>query len=114
MHQVLYSFRSYFFLIFTLCFLQLEAQKSNYYKLSWSAPNQKNFYVQLTAEPSSETYTDFCLPAWRPGRYILQNYSASVFGFSAIEENGQSLSWKKIDKDTWRVFHQKTKKKIES
>lgn len=112
MHQILHSFKTYFFLIFTLSFLQLEAQKSNYYKLSWSAPNQKNFYVHLIVEPSSDTYTDFCLPAWRPGRYILQNYSASVFGFSASEENGQSLNWKKIDKDTWRVFHQKTKKKI--
>ena len=42
------------------------------------------------------------LPAWTPGAYEIDNFARNVLNFSA-EEMGMSLSWDKIDPDTWRV-----------
>lgn len=42
------------------------------------------------------------LPAWTPGAYEISNFARNIFNFSA-EEGGNSLSWDKLDPDTWRV-----------
>jgi len=45
---------------------------------------------------------DFKLPAWRPGRYSIQNYAALVQEFQAFS-NVKDLHFQKHDKQTWRV-----------
>ncbi len=42
------------------------------------------------------------LPAWTPGAYEIDNFARNVSNFTA-EETGASLSWDKLDPDTWRV-----------
>ncbi len=42
------------------------------------------------------------LPKWTPGAYEIDNFARDVANFSA-EEGGSSLSWDKVDPDTWRV-----------
>lgn len=42
------------------------------------------------------------LPAWTPGAYEIDNFARNVENFAA-EEVGTSLSWDKVDPDTWRV-----------
>ena len=42
------------------------------------------------------------LPAWTPGAYEIDNFARNVGNFSA-EETGTSLSWDKLDPDTWRI-----------
>lgn len=42
------------------------------------------------------------LPAWTPGAYEISNFARNVANFSA-EEGGASLTWDKLDPDTWRV-----------
>jgi predicted metalloprotease with PDZ domain len=42
------------------------------------------------------------LPAWTPGAYEVANFARNVSNFSA-EEAGSSLTWDKLDPDTWRV-----------
>jgi predicted metalloprotease with PDZ domain len=42
------------------------------------------------------------LPAWTPGAYEIDNFARNVSGFTA-EETGTTLSWDKVDPDTWRV-----------
>ena len=42
------------------------------------------------------------LPAWTPGAYEIDNFARNVANFTA-EETGTSLSWDKVDPDTWRV-----------
>jgi predicted metalloprotease with PDZ domain len=42
------------------------------------------------------------LPAWTPGAYEISNFARNISNFSA-EETGTSLSWDKLDPDTWRV-----------
>lgn len=43
------------------------------------------------------------LPAWRPGRYELQNFAKNIQIFEVSDENGQKLSARKITKDRWVV-----------
>jgi predicted metalloprotease with PDZ domain len=42
------------------------------------------------------------LPAWTPGAYEISNFSRWVSGF-APSAAGTSLSWDKLDYDTWRI-----------
>lgn len=77
------------------------------YSLSFMSPNTHTYVIELQTEPQYETYTDFKMPAWRPGRYYLQDYAAAVSHVEAFGTGAQPLKWQKIDKDTWRVSHDK-------
>ncbi|MBC8045118.1 MAG: hypothetical protein IAF08_16890, partial [Rhizobacter sp.] len=73
------------------------------YTLSQLSPNLHTFVVTLTVKNSDKkSFVDFILPAWRPGRYQIQNYAASVQEFEAFSEK-QLLAFEKTDKQTWRV-----------
>ncbi|GAB3890294.1 M61 family metallopeptidase [Spirosoma agri] len=43
------------------------------------------------------------LPAWRPGRYELQQFAKNIQRFEVIDATGQPLSVRKITKDRWLV-----------
>ena len=43
------------------------------------------------------------LPAWRPGRYELQNFAKNIQRFSIQNQEGNPVSFQKITKDRWRV-----------
>jgi predicted metalloprotease with PDZ domain len=43
------------------------------------------------------------LPAWRPGRYELQNFAKNIQAFEAFTKDGISLQTKKTTKDRWFV-----------
>jgi predicted metalloprotease with PDZ domain len=43
------------------------------------------------------------LPAWRPGRYELQNFAKNIQTFEVFDENNNLLATKKISKDRWKV-----------
>lgn len=43
------------------------------------------------------------LPAWTPGAYEIDNFSRYVTGFTATSAGDKSLSWDKLDYDTWRI-----------
>ncbi|MCS7153934.1 MAG: PDZ domain-containing protein [Bacteroidia bacterium] len=74
-----------------------------YYRLSWESPPRYTYIVEIEASPSRGGYTDFALPAWRPGRYIIQNYAGAVSHFEAFDAEGGALPWRKVSKDVWRV-----------
>ncbi|MDW8088726.1 MAG: PDZ domain-containing protein [Bacteroidia bacterium] len=73
------------------------------YRLRWETPPRYTYIVEIVASPSPGRRTLFCLPAWRPGRYILQNYAGAVSHFAAYDEAGRPLPWRKTTKDTWEV-----------
>ena len=45
----------------------------------------------------------FQLPAWRPGRYELANFSQNIQKWGAYNENGNAIDFRKITKDLWEV-----------
>lgn len=73
--------------------LTLEDRKAHFLKVDLTLPLAgKNAHV------------DFCMPAWAPGAYQIANYAKFVQEFSARDEKARVLAFRKIDKQTWRVF----------
>lgn len=73
------------------------------YTLEWDNPASHLYQISLTTSGANGPFSDFQIPAWRPGRYYLQDYAAAVSDFSAVDAEGKSLSWKKTDNHTWQV-----------
>ena len=83
----------------------LLAQNANvHYQLGMSHPYTHLFEVEIKIEglAKNESAVDFILPVWRSGRYVIFDFAGGVQEFSA-HSGGTELSWKKIDKSTWRV-----------
>lgn len=47
---------------------------------------------------SNRDWLDLRMPAWRPGRYVFQNFARLVQEFDA-----GGRPWERVDKDTWRI-----------
>ena len=73
-----------------------------HYRLGWTNPASQLYHVTVTATAQGDSVV-FSLPAWRPGRYILQNYAANVQKVRAHDEQGRALDARWIDLDSWRV-----------
>lgn len=80
------------------------ARSTVLYELVPQAPNSHLITVTLRyAAPEPVKYLDVALPAWRPGRYQIQNYARNVRDFRATDQAGRPLAWEKLDKSTWRI-----------
>src|SRR3954451_18248983 len=66
------------------------------YALSWGDPNRHLFDVAITFT-SPVDRPRLLLPAWRPGRYLIQNYAANVREWSA------TVPMRKEEKSAWRL-----------
>ncbi|HEX8617612.1 MAG TPA: PDZ domain-containing protein [Thermoanaerobaculia bacterium] len=53
-----------------------------HYLLSWTDPAERLFEVTIRFTAPADT-PQLLLPAWRPGRYLIQNYAANVRDWSA-------------------------------
>ncbi|MEL6671688.1 MAG: PDZ domain-containing protein [Bacteroidota bacterium] len=73
------------------------------YTLDWLTPNTHTYLVSLEVAPSSGALTEFMLPTWRPGRYILQDYAAAVSHVEVVNEKGEAVSWRKTTPSVWSV-----------
>jgi predicted metalloprotease with PDZ domain len=73
------------------------------YRLSVTRPTTHLVEVEIRATGVKEPTLDFVMPAWAPGRYAIYDFAKNVQDFCARDEQGQALSWRKIDKQTWRV-----------
>ncbi len=80
----------------------LLAQSYNY-TLGWENAASHIYQVELQTAAQSGSHSDFQVPAWRPGRYYLQDYAAGILDFSASDQSGKVLKWEKLDNNTWRV-----------
>ncbi|MGH7566702.1 MAG: hypothetical protein ACREK2_07725, partial [Gemmatimonadota bacterium] len=72
------------------------------YTIGWTNPASQLYEIAITTRAAGEPI-EFSLPAWRPGRYIVQNYSANVQNVQAMDETGNPLPAEWIDLDSWRV-----------
>lgn len=75
---------------------------SVHYALSWREPNDHLFDVAIRFS-AARANPELSLPAWRPGRYLIQNYAANVRQWEAEDVRGRSLPMEKIGKSRWRV-----------
>jgi predicted metalloprotease with PDZ domain len=68
-----------------------------FYLLAWSRPADRLYDITIRFTAPADT-PRLLLPAWRPGRYLLQNYAANVREWTA----GDARAWKD-GKTSWRV-----------
>lgn len=73
------------------------------YKLYVKNHASHYIYVDLLISGLSSPEAQVNLPAWRPGRYELGNFSKNIKKFEAFDQEGGPLSFKKTDKDTWQI-----------
>lgn len=73
------------------------------YDVSWDTPSDHYFQVSIGIGNVVDQQVDVQMPAWRPGRYVMQNYSKYIVDFSAHSRDGAELPFEKVDKDTWRI-----------
>ncbi len=62
--------------------------------------------VQIPANLNVPNETDLVMPVWTPGSYLVREFERHVQDFAA-DANGRALDWDKINKNTWRVQHQR-------
>ena len=73
-----------------------------------SFENPLTFYaqVQMTFEvpAAAQEVVELQLPAWRPGRYELQNFAQKVQRVTVEDAaSGEHLAFQKVTKDRWQV-----------
>ncbi|NQV72320.1 M61 family metallopeptidase [bacterium] len=79
------------------------AQSDINYDVTWDSPEDHYYNVSMEIGGLTNETVDVRMPAWRPGRYVMQNYARYVIGFEAKTAAGKALPFEKIDKDTWRI-----------
>ncbi len=78
------------------------------YTLSMPEPHTHYFQVEAELSGVKQKYVDFTMPVWAPGSYLVREFAKNVEGFEAKDKNGKSLRSEKIDKNTWRVYTDKS------
>jgi len=58
--------------------------------------------VRFAAAPSPAQF-NLVMPVWTPGSYLVREYARHVQDFAAKDNSGRTLSWRKANKNTWRV-----------
>jgi predicted metalloprotease with PDZ domain len=74
-----------------------------HYRLFSTAPESRFIEIECSIGHISSDTIELQLPAWRPGRYELQNFAKNIQKFGVFNTNGQPLPYRKITKDRWLV-----------
>lgn len=72
------------------------------FKISKST-TQANFFDIEFCFKAKSNLIELQLPAWRPGRYELQNFSKNIQSFKVFDENDADIPFKKTTKDKWQI-----------
>ncbi len=73
------------------------------YSISIPNPSDHFIHIEMKTDKIKGASTAFYLPAWRPGRYEMGNFSKNIRGWKAFDEKGKEVNFKKITKDCWHV-----------
>lgn len=70
-----------------------------------SIPNPESHFIdiKISIDKIKHPVTQLFLPAWRPGRYELGNFSKNIRYWKALDKDGNELPFKKITKDCWEI-----------
>ena len=73
------------------------------YRLSFPQPETHLYHVELAVTGAPKGRVRFVMPAWTPGSYLIRDFARHVQDFEARDAQGEPLSWRRIDKQTWEV-----------
>ena len=74
-----------------------------YYNIGYTNSFKHFIDFEIKSETLGKSIMQFQLPAWRPGRYELANFSQNIQKWYAFDEDNNPLAFKKITKDLWEV-----------
>jgi predicted metalloprotease with PDZ domain len=74
-----------------------------HYHISVTDPDSHFLQLTYTIPDIESDFIEIQLPAWRPGRYEIQNFAKNIQFIEAISGTGQKLSLLKVTKDRWRI-----------
>ncbi|MCF2446077.1 M61 family peptidase [Dyadobacter sp. CY345] len=74
-----------------------------HYHISVTDPASHFLVITYTIPEITTDHIEIQLPAWRPGRYEIQNFAKNIQFIEAISINGDKLPLRKITKDRWEV-----------
>lgn len=75
------------------------------YTIGMSRPTTHLFEIEMCVDglPPGEAELDLVLPVWRSGRYVIFDFAGGVERFSATDQKGNPVAWRKVHKSTWRI-----------
>lgn len=59
--------------------------------------------LRLQGDIISSSLLDLKMPVWTPGSYLVREYSRHLQDFAVCDQDGNSLTWKKISKNHWQI-----------
>jgi predicted metalloprotease with PDZ domain len=74
-----------------------------HYKIFSKNPKSQFLTVECFIKNTYQQPFTLQLPAWRPGRYELQNFAKNISRFEIFDENGSKIPFRKIKKDAWLI-----------
>jgi predicted metalloprotease with PDZ domain len=80
------------------------------YRLSMDKPHEHYFNVEIIAENISGNTIDVKMPVWAPGSYLVREFSRNIDYVKAYDANNKEINVKKINKNTWRIASNGSKK----
>jgi predicted metalloprotease with PDZ domain len=83
-----------------------------HYHISVTDPASHFLNITYTIPGVTTDLIEIQLPAWRPGRYEIQNFAKNIQFIEAISISGDKLPLRKISKDRWEV-HTKGEKDVQ-
>ncbi|WP_255749005.1 M61 family metallopeptidase [Pontibacter liquoris] len=109
LHQKRFTASLFLIAFFCLCNAAAALAAELRYTLAMPEPHTHYFKVAADLSGINKKYVDFTMPVWAPGSYLVREFAKNVDGFEATDQAGKSLRAEKIDKNTWRVYSNKSK-----
>jgi len=74
-----------------------------HYRIAVPIPDSHFAEITFTLSTNGNQTIDLQLPAWRPGRYEIQNFAKNIQRLEARGGSDKPLSLRKVTKDRWQV-----------
>ncbi len=75
-----------------------------HYKISTTAfPHRHFISFEARIPTNGKSMLNLQLPAWRPGRYELGNFSKNIRAWQSFNANNEKIYFEKLNKDLWQV-----------
>ncbi|MFN7314022.1 MAG: M61 family metallopeptidase [Bacteroidota bacterium] len=74
-----------------------------HYKVSVADAIEHFIQLEYTIPHIHQDFIEVQLPAWRPGRYELQNFAKNVRWFQVYDEQNNPVKFQKVTKDRWHI-----------
>lgn len=73
------------------------------FTVSMPKPTTHLFEVEMRVTGATGQTSEVALPVWTPGSYLVREYARHVQDFEPKGAGGETLTWSKVNKNTWRV-----------